>query len=737
MREPSLLDYIKSKLKFWQREKLELRPVEPGVETGIPAQPSDFPEPVAPNKSKLYRFPWRSLLGLVLALVGQRMWDTPTRMAEVGLVFFLAAFGILLWAIRRGEWSLIPLPTDGEDDLDVLTVRRIPLVLTVILSLLAFFFLSGNEFTAFNLTLWLSAIATFIWAFWVRKQSTELLWDRIKAFFDREKWFIPVTRWTLLLLAATGLVLFFRVYNLSGVTPEMTSDHAEKLQDVYDILLGRFSIFFPRNTGREPLYIYLTALLAGPLGMGVSFDAVKWAAVLGGLVTLPYMYLLGRELGGKWVGFWALVFCGIAYWPNVIERFGLRISFYPLFAAITMYHLLRGFRTRNRNDFILAGLGLGLGLMGYTPFRIMPFVVVAAFVIYTIHKQSAGARKQALWWLGIVAVMSAIVFLPLLRFWLENPDLFSYRAFSRLGSAEQPLPEPALQIFFSNLWVGLKMFNWYDGEIWVHSVTGRPALDFVSGALFLVGVLFLLIRYIRRRHWLDLFLLLSIPLLAMPSILSLAFPAENPALNRAAGAIVPAFLVVGLAMDAFFTSLRTRLIHNGEQAEGSGDETVTVREEKPRGRAVFAWLAAILLVFLSAGQNYDLVFVQYADRYQMSSWNSRQMGYVIQQFSLTYGSANAWVVPFPHWVDTRLPAFWAGMPERGDMAMWRDNLADTLSVSGTKLFIVKADVNMPEANDQETLDVLQELYPQGLLSLYRSDVMGHDFWIFFVPPEGE
>jgi len=37
-----------------------------------------------------------------------------------------------------------------------------------------------------------------------------------------------------------------------------------------------------------------------------------------------------------------------------------------------------------------------------------------------------------------------------------------------------------------------------------------------------------IVRYIRKRDWVDLFLLVSIPLLMMPSILSLAFPEENP-----------------------------------------------------------------------------------------------------------------------------------------------------------------------------------------------------------------
>ena len=64
-----------------------------------------------------------------------------------------------------------------------------------------------------------------------------------------------------------------------------------------------------------------------------------------------------------------------------------------------------------------------------------------------------------------------------MRYWISRPDLFGYRAFSRLGDVETPLPGPAWQIFLSNLKNGLLMFNWDDGEIWVHSVTHRPALD--------------------------------------------------------------------------------------------------------------------------------------------------------------------------------------------------------------------------------------------------------------------
>jgi hypothetical protein len=256
------------------------------------------------------------------------------------------------------------------------------------------------------------------------------------------------------------------------------------------------------------------------------------------------------------------------------------------------------------------------------------------------------------------------------------------------------------------------MFNYDDGEIWVHSVTHRPALDVISAVLFLVGVVLILVRYVRNRHWLDLFLLVSVPLLLMPSILSLAFPGENPALNRAGGAYIPAFIIGAMALDGLLTSF------------GRG-----------RMRSVLTWGLAGILFLLSASQNYDLVFNQYYTSFRGGSWNSSDMGKVIDQFEQVNGNAdNVWIVPFPHWVDTRLPAVWAGIPNR-DLAMWREDLPTTVEFTGPKLFMVKADLEHPEGNDQETLDILESLYPNGQLRMFDSDVTGHDFWIYSVPDQ--
>jgi hypothetical protein len=741
LEEPSVLDYVKSLFRAGNGRRIQI-PVEqkilfeengeekraflaeaPVLQPSSDAQqeisfveaPFFEPQPVREpvEVEPLRPFPWRSLLAFTLALFGQRAFEPPHTGTISGFSFYLVAFAMLALALRHGEWKLPSLKPSSERT-DPLTYRGLPLLISLGLGIWAFIILKDNLFTTTNVIIWVLAVVFLLLAFWLNKESLLSTFQNSRAFLQRGTWSINISIWTILLIAATVLVFFFRFHQTTSVPPEPFSDHAEKLFDVYDVSQGQTHIFFIRNTGREAFQMYWTLLVARLFDTGLSFLSLKLGTAILGFLTLPFIYLLGKEIGGPRVGLITFLLAGMAYWPNVISRVGLRFPLYPLFAAPTLFFLLRGFRTRNRNDFLLSGLFLGIGLHGYSPMRIVPFVIVVAFVLYWLHSQSKGARRELPIWLVMLALVSMFVFLPLLRYWFDDPAVFGFRAFTRLGSIEQPLPGPAYQIFFSNLWNALRMFNYDDGEIWVHSVMHRPALDIISAALFLIGVVLVLVRYIRNRHWLDLFLLVSIPLLLMPSILSLAFPGENPALNRAGGAYIPAFLIAAMALDGLLTSF------------GRGGM-----------RSLLQWGLAGILLFFSASQNYDLVFNQYYTAFRGGSWNSSDMGKVVKDFELVYGeqsTENVWIVPFPHWVDTRLPAVWAGIPNR-DLAMWRENLPSTIESTGPKLFMVKADTDNPEVNDQETLDVLASLYPSGQLRMFDSEVPGHDFWIFTVPSD--
>jgi hypothetical protein len=738
--EPSVLDYVKSLLhlsggeriripdedqSFVNREQqaeeqavaasplvpaaaLQVEEAEPEVIPAAEPEPAD--QESAARVPPIGPFPWRSLLALLLGLIGQRFFEPPPTTYPLGYAFYIGAFILFGWAIRRGEWRIAPLPAHSEGS-DPQTYRLPFLVAGLGLGIWAFASMGNNLFTAWNVLIWILAVASFVWAFWLSKSSRNTPAEKGRGF--RDPWFVFI-------VAATALVFFFRFYQTQSVPPEPFSDHAEKILDVYDVSQGQTHIFFTRNTGREAIQMYWTLLIAKVFGTGLSFLSLKLGTALLGFFTLPFIYLLGKELGGRRVGLFAFLLVGIGYWPNVISRVGLRFPLYPLFVAPTLFFLVRGLRTRNRNDFLLSGIFLGLGLHGYSPFRIMPFVVVAAFVLFWLHDQSKGARKDAVIWLALVGFTSLFVFIPLLRYWMDNPDIFGFRAATRLSGIENPITQPIWQIFLSNVWTALKMFNFNDGQIWVHSVTDRPALDIISAVLFVFGVVLVLVRYIRKRHWLDLFLLVSIPLLQLPSTLSLAYPGENPALNRAGGAYISAFLLAALALDGLISAI------------GIGKPGLNRSEGR---RAIISWGLLGLLLIGSARQNYDLVFRQYYQSFRAGSWNSSDMGQVIKDFEQTNGTQfvnNIWIVPFPYWVDTRLPAVWAGIPNR-DMAMWRENLPDTVESQGPKLFMVKANTDDPNGNDQETLNVLESLYPNGTLRLFDSDVPGHDFWIFTVP----
>ncbi|MCK6538687.1 MAG: glycosyltransferase family 39 protein, partial [Anaerolineales bacterium] len=584
--EPSVLDYVKSLFRFGGERiplpKFEERSATSDQQLAISQQIEETqPSDIHPSPFILHPFPWRSLLALVFALIGQKAFEPPPTASPLGFAFYIAAFSMLGWAVYRGEWNLESLKPTSEEN-DPLTYRRVALFVSIALAIWSFTIFKDNLFTATNVIVWCFAVALFVWAFWLdgAKRLTG-----IANFFKRDSWTITFSRWSLLLVAATALVFFFRFHQTGSVPPEPFSDHAEKIFDVYDITQGQTRIFFPRNTGREAFQMYWTLLIADVFGTGLSYLSLKLGTAILGFLTLPFVYLLGKEIGGNRVGLLAFILTGIGYWPNVISRVGLRFPLYPLFAAPTLFFLIRGLRTRNRNDFLLSGLFLGLGLHGYSPMRIVPVVVIVAFLLYWLHGQSKGARRDLLIWLTLLGLTALVVFLPLLRYWVEHPTEFGFRAFSRLSGTEQALPGPAYEIFFSNVWNALKMFNFDDGEIWVHSVTHRPALDVVSAALFALGIVLVLIRYARERHWLDLFLLVSIPLLQLPSSLSLAFPGENPALNRAGAAYIPAFVIGAMALDGLLTSLRGGRMRN-----------------------VLMWGSAGLLLFVSASQNYDLVF---------------------------------------------------------------------------------------------------------------------------------
>ncbi len=687
-------------------------PLKPGAKSKVEQEPVELPAAIpkikdAPNGN--HRFPWRMVIALILALVAQRLLEPPDRHPAASIVLYVLSASLLTWSTLRQEWSLAPLNPANTTPFSF-NFRTGYLLLSLPLLVLGFFLFTGNEFTLANLLIWLLVVVFSTIGLWNiadshRKGNYSISNQLLRL---RENGFsIHIQGWQLLLIIVAGLCIFFRFYQLGQIPGEMFSDHAEKLLDVSDVLDGAHPIYFPRNTGREAIQMYLTAAVAVVFQTGLSFISLKLGTAILGLLTLIFIYLLGKEVANKWVGLTALMMAGMAYWPNVVSRIGLRFPLYMLFASAVLFFLFRGLRTANRNDFIYSGIALGFGLHGYSPMRIVPVVVVVLVGLFLLHPEARGRRWSSVVALGVLAAVALVLFLPLLRYMTEQPEMFGYRAMTRLGNTERPLPGPPVLIFLDNLWKAWLMPFWKNGNIWVHSVTDRPALDIVTAVFYFSGSLLLLVRYLRRGQWSDLLLLTSVPLLMLPSILSLAFPDENPSLNRTDGAVAPVFVIAALAVEGFFRSL-------------------TKRWNPLPGKIVGFGMGAVLLC-MSLLQNYDLVFNQFRVQFNGGAWNTSVIGKVIRSFADSVGDKDtAYVVPFPHWVDTRLVGINAGFPTK-DYALWPDGFSETLADKRAKLFILK-----PE--DEESRNKLRNLYPAGTTRIQKSPLEGKDFVIFFVPP---
>ena len=694
--EPTVLDWFISLLRF--------RPIpipEPGTRPTAPVPPLIATPKVATEGAaiRLQIAHVRVPAALLLAFVAQ-IGLASHRQGFV--VLYLAAAVLVGWAVWAGDFGEVVTPRTRRKSA-IAAYDRKWLIVGLGLAVLAYLTSGDNTFRLTTMVFWGASILLTGRAFWLGELPGSKIPAKFRNFIANPQLQIRLSGWSLLVLAVFGLMAYFRFSHLAEVPFGMWSDHAEKYLDIVDILKGQTSIFFPRNAGREPMQFYATAAAIQWFGAGFSFLTLKTITALAGLLTLPFMYLFGREVGGKWTGLATMALAGIAIWPNVLSRVGMRLPFFPLLLAPALYYMVRGFNQRKQNDFVLTGIFVGLSVYGYTAARIAPLVIGLGFSLYLAHRVSRGHRFQSVGWIGIAALLAIVVAAPFLRVTYDLQDEVLYRTLTRVSDAERPLPGAPLGLFLGNMWNALRMFSWDFGQIWILALPGRPALDWVTGALFHIGLVLLGVRYLKGRNWVDLFLVLSIPILLLPSVLSLAFPGENPHPSRAGGAIIPVFTIAGIALASVWSWSQRRF----------------------EGKRIGVGLV-VGMFLVAAVTNFDMVIGEYGDLQRQSSWNTAQAAEVVENFTISAGAfEDVHMIAYPHWMDSRLVAILAGRPGL-DIVLWPDQMDALVEVNTPQLFLL-------HHADVDGLDRLRVKFPDGITNRHTAEVEGRDFITYLVP----
>jgi hypothetical protein len=407
----------------------------------------------------------------------------------------------------------------------------------------------------------------------------------------------------------------------------------------------------------------------------------------------------------------AAALAAVSKWLMMISRIGLRFSLTPFFVAPVMYFLFRALKHQKRNDFLMLGLCLGAGLYGYNAFRIVPLLVAFFFVWWLVVERNIRREDLPRYATNVllVVVLALLVFMPLLRYMVDNPEMFWYRVLTRVATTERQFEGNPFFIFLDNVRNVLLMFNVRGDQAWPNNISFDPALDFVMGGLFVLGVATAVYRLARYRETMHAHLLIALFILLMPSALAIAFPIENPGNTRAGGAIP--FVMIVTALPLVFIA---RVIRESLRANTRGYVAVA---------------AAVGLILLATTfMNYRRYFVQYDMVYRDESWNSTEVAATVRAFADSVGDLeHVWILLYPHWVDTRNVAI-----NLGEMA-WQDHTLPDAEAATAHVGDGAPKLYLFHPSDRDNLTRLQEIFPNGQLRTFRARTPNHDFVLWYVP----
>ena len=600
------------------------------------------------------------------------------------------AYGVVFWLLILHREP--PAEIDGKP----LTEwegrpRPVLLALAAALAAIAWWQTGGNAFRAPGVTAWLAALVAWL-AAWrpLARRVAPVAGDANLR---------PGLAVTVVLMVIFACGVWFRLHDLERTPANPTSDHAESLLDVTDLLNGQRPIFFPRNTGREPWKFYWIFVLIKVFGFPAKFLTLKIATAVIGALGIPAVFLLGRELGGDRLGIFAAALVAWNHWPVGISRVGNRFSYAFFPTALVLWALLRYLRRGDRASVLWAGFWIGVGLFGYIPARAVPLLAPVALGAALLDPRWRGKGLRLIADVLLMADTALLVFLPLCHFMVERPDLFWMRAASRAGLPAEWGP---VATFARNLGNMAVAFNWRGDSGWVNAVREAPFLDPASSALFLSGVLITCALFARgSRRW--LLPLASLFILTLPSTLSVKFPNENPSVNRSI-AVAPVVFVIAAVPLAMLT-----------------------RSSKKLGSSLrFSALAGIAaLLALSVQTSYTRYFVDYDRQYDALVEHTMQIAHTIEAYRQKGVPLARSYVLNPAWLDPRNIAFELGDPAwAGTNEIAPGSYPPRLDPRPL-LFVFRA-------NDFRGLRALRQIYPGQSERVVRQSHPDRNFGVYLV-----
>lgn len=189
----------------------------------------------------------------------------------------------------------------------------------------------------------------------------------------------------------------------------------------------------PEIRGFPTIYAYLQNW--GVMQYGRNLHGLRIMSVVLGTLTIPAIYLLGRELVDKRTGFMAALLLA-ALPPHIqFSRLALNNIGDPLFGTLAFAFMARAFRTQRRVDYALSGAFLGLTQYFYEGGRLLypPLMVVWVCIGLIVWRPQPSLKGL------IIAGLAAFMVGMPIYYTLEGLDLPLTARFSDVGKPDDAI----------------------------------------------------------------------------------------------------------------------------------------------------------------------------------------------------------------------------------------------------------------------------------------------------------
>ncbi len=369
---------------------------------------------------------------------------------------------------------------------------------------------------------------------------------------------LEITLLLVILIVASAL----RLAALDDIPPGLTHDEAGHGHDAISILNGARPIYLTIGYGREPLYDYLNA--AAMAAFGPSALTLRLTSAAAGILLIPIVYALARQLFDARVALAAAALIAISFWPLAVSRQALRSTLLPtlLSEAILVYwYLFRRLPTPSPHSrklliaFACFTLLVAATLYTYIPARVL-WTIFIVFLIYLFVLRRTDFKHVAAPTLIGLALAGLLVW-PMFDYLSRHPG--AEARLSMLDAPLQALQRGDLSVVLNE--TAAAVAAWFipgrGDDFLAYTIRGRPIFDPVTFALFLVGLIVCL-RNIRQPQYATLLIWLAIGV--SPSLLT----GNDASMTRSIGAMPVFYALPALAIVWLVDRVKpTRLITAG------------------------------------------------------------------------------------------------------------------------------------------------------------------------------